>query len=438
MRFVESEDSMRATTDIYRGWWVLAGLFLIYAASNGILMHTLPLTYPALIDEFGWDQIEVTLPATVFFVVSALASPPIGALLDRYSARLIMSVGAVCMVVGLAGFSLVTELWHLVAVYIVFALSISMCGLVSTMLVLTRWFNRLRGRATGLLLMASSLGASVFPLILGASMKSAGWRYALMQFAVIAAVMTAIPVLFLIRNRPADVGLSIDGRTPPIIPEDSGSGPAAALNNGPTLRQAVSQPRFYLIAFATGAIWFTIISLVQHQSIYLAKDIGIARDLLPSVFSTFFAFSVAGKFGFGWLSDRFDKGNTLSGSVMLLIISLLILRFLDRDNLVSLYAYAAIAGIGFSGAFTTIQLFIASFYAGHAYGKILAVLTLFDTMAGALGTRVIGEIRAAFGSYTPAIDLMIATCVAGVACIVIVKKIQSSPTAPSTQWRTDS
>ena len=48
-------------------WTVLSGLFFIYMASNGIVMHTLPLLYPELIDSFGWTEAEVTLPATVFF-----------------------------------------------------------------------------------------------------------------------------------------------------------------------------------------------------------------------------------------------------------------------------------------------------------------------------------------------------------------------------------
>ena len=47
----------------YRRWFVLAGLMLIYAASSGIIVHTLPLLYPPLIEEFGWSITQMTLPA---------------------------------------------------------------------------------------------------------------------------------------------------------------------------------------------------------------------------------------------------------------------------------------------------------------------------------------------------------------------------------------
>ena len=411
---------MRAPLEIYRGWWVLAGLFLVYAASIGILMHTLPLTYPALIEEFGWDEAQVTLPATVLFIVAAFVSPPVGALLDRFSPRLVIAVGSVAMVIGLLAFSRITELWQLVAVYIVFALAISMCGLVSTMLVLTRWFERLRGRSTGILLLASSLGASVFPLILGAGMGSFGWRGALLIFAAIAAAMAILPALVLIRNRPRPVESAIEvaGEGTVYLRVDDGR------HHGPTLRDALRQPRFYLIAAATGAVWLTVISLIQHQAIYLSRDVGITRDALPAVFSTFFAFSVAGKLSFGWLSDRLDKGITLISSIAILIASLGILLVVDSTNLLLVFVYAAIAGIGFSGAFTTIQLWIASFYAGHSYGKILAILTLFDTLSGALGTRIAGEMRTALNSYIPVINMMILICFAAILCIVAIRYLQ--------------
>ena len=196
---------------LYRGWWVLAGLVLIYAATNGILLHTLPLLYPSLIDEFGWDEVQVTLPATMFFVVAAITSPPAGVLLDRYSARKIILAGVIGIALGLAAFSRVDGLWQLVAVYILFAVSLSMSGLVSNMLILTRWFSRLRGRATGILLMASSLGGAVFPLLLGASMDAFGWRNSLLLFAAVAAVMTIVPLIVMVRDRPSDLGLVVDG-----------------------------------------------------------------------------------------------------------------------------------------------------------------------------------------------------------------------------------
>ena len=57
---------MASSTTSRQRWTVLSGLFLVYMASNGITLHTLPLLYPELMETFGWQEGEVTLPATVF------------------------------------------------------------------------------------------------------------------------------------------------------------------------------------------------------------------------------------------------------------------------------------------------------------------------------------------------------------------------------------
>jgi MFS family permease len=411
----------------FYGWSVLAGLFFVYAASNGVLMHTIPLLYPNLINEFGWTEAQVTLPATMLYVVGAITSPPAGVLLDRYSPRRIVITGACGIVVGLlltAGFD---ELWQLVAIFILFGAALSLSGLVSNMLILSRWFHRFRGKATGILLMASSLGGVVFPLIMGWGLLNWGWRPTMIGFALLVALMMLVPLLFVIRDRPEDVGVTIDGQ-----PETNIATKKSSSASGPTLRDAMRGRNFYLIALATGSVWFAIIAMIQHQGIYLGRDLGVSGALLPLIFSTFFACSVIGKFGFGFLSDHFHKDRVMMVSVLLLIAGLLLLRTADASQTTSLFAYAAVAGIGFSGSFTCVQLMIATHYAGPSYGKILAIMMLMDTLAGALGTRVIANMRGSFESYQPAFNLLVLVCLVAVVCIALLQKpSKANPVQPN-------
>ena len=156
--------------------------------------------------------------------------------------------------------------------------------------------------------------------------------------------------------------------------------------------------------------------MTQHQSIYLAKDVGIDRALLPAVFSTFFAASVVGKLLFGWLSDHFDKQRMMQVSLVVLVAGLLLLRNVTPQAMIPLYGYAVVAGIGFSGAFTMIQLVFANYFAGRSFGTILAILIMMDTLAGALGTRVIARMREQSGDYLGGISLMIGLLVFAAVC----------------------
>jgi len=84
----------------------------------------------------------------------------------------------------------------------------------------------------------------------------------------------------------------------------------------------------------------------------------------------------------------------------MLAIALIALSQMTPDATMLLYGYAVLAGLGFSGAFTCIQILIAAQYSGPLYGRILATIVLIDTLCGALGTQTIARIREWQGDYT--------------------------------------
>ena len=388
-----------------RKWSVLSGLFLVYMASNGITLHTLPLLYPELIETFGWRASEVTLPATVFFIVGALTSPPAGWLLDRYSSRLIIALGGLLLCIGLVAYGMTQTLWQLVAVYALLGLALSLCGLVSNMVMLTSWFASERGRATGILLMASSLGGALFPFLVGTGLEQSGWRNTVMLAGIGVGIAILGSAWLLLR----------DGR----LTSQAAPLPSLGTRGVGSLNAALKERRFYAIVFITGSLWFIIIALTQHQSIHLARDIGLAKALLPTVFSLFFGSSVIGKLGFGLLSDRFDLHKVMAISILLLALALLLLAQLTAVDRVGLYLYAVMAGVGFSGTFTCIQLLVASHYTGTHYGRILAIVVLIDTLCGALGTRVVALLRESQGDYQMALTIM--ATLALIAAMVVVR-----------------
>ena len=377
---------MTGATTQHRRWIVLSGLFLVYMASNGVTLHTLPLLYPELMDSFGWQASEVTLPATVFFVIGAVTSPPAGWLLDRYSSRAIIGIGSTLLTLGLLAYSATSSLWQLVAVYALLGLALSLCGLVSNMVMLTGWFDSGRGRATGILLMASSLGGALFPLAVGSGIEQLGWRQTVLLTGVGVGSMMLGSVWLLLR----------DGRR--LMPDSPSPGPSS--DREQRVIPLLLTRRFAAIVFATGSLWFIIIALTQHQSIHLARDVGLARSSLPSVFSLFFGCSMVGKFCFGLLSDRFDLHRVMASAILMLAIALLALSQMTASATELLYGYAALAGLGFSGAFTCIQILIAAHYSGPLYGRILATIVLIDTLCGALGTQTIARVREWQGDYT--------------------------------------
>lgn len=409
---------------IFRGWWVLLGLFIVYGASNGIVTLSLKRFYPSLIEAFGWGPDQVTQPVSVFYFALAVLMPILGALLDRKNPKRIMLGGAIIILVGLALFSQIQSLGHFIGVYVILAIGLAGAGLASSMYILTKWFYKQRGLAVGMLLVGGSLGGAVFNKVAGDAIDAMGWQDAALLLLGIGAVCMILPIFTLIQESPEKVGLHMDGGT---------EAPKTAIRKGLTLTEAFRTPTLYLIFLTTGILWFCIIGMGQHQDIYLQNELKLDSSLVTNVGSSFFLFGVLGKIFFGFLSDRFNKKWVMVASIFLLLIGngFLFLMGIDPGNW-SPYWYAVTYGIAFSGVFTMIQVVVAEIYYGQAYGKILGAVLTIDTLASVAGIVFLGKMSAANGSYIPGIKIMAGLCLLAILGILLIRTNFKTPAIPST------
>lgn len=403
------------------GWYLLASLTLAYTVTNGLVLNSLPIFYPELVREFGWNQSEVTRPAQLLFLLVAMLSPFVGILLDRFSTRHAVLTGAVLMTLGIFAFAHVQTLTAMSAIYLLFSVSLVLCGIISSMYLLTRWFVRYRGVAVGIFLLGSSLGGAIFNPLAEVFIRNMGWRSAATALATVALVVLVAPLFFFVRNTPQEMGLQPDGATSlEPLPDTPAVQKSVPSWSGPTLPQIVRTPTFYLILVATAAMWFTILAVVQHQALYL-KDLG---GYLPagSILGVFFTCSLIGKVFFGWLSDRFEKKYIMQLATLNMVVGSLLLYLSDRNPQILTWAYAIVFGIGFSGTFTIIQVLIADYYSGPHYGKILGLYTMIDTLAGVSGISFLGFVRSSSGSYQTGFLVMLILCTLAAICIPFIRK----------------
>jgi MFS family permease len=400
----------------YFAWLLLGGLFICYVISNGVILNTLPIFYPALLSEFGWDQAQVTRPAQLLFFSVALISPFVGLLLDRGSPRKIMLTGIFLMTAAFFAFANIRDLGHMTGVYFLFSLGIVMGGIIPSMYILTKWFVRYRGIAVGILLVGSSFGGTIFNPIAAWGIGEFGWRGALMLLGAIAGVCMFGSLALLIRNHPSEFGLGPDGE---ILGAEDKREKEVVHTDGPMLGATLRSPSFYLLMLVTGGMWFCIVAVIQHQALYF-KDIG---DKLPSsagVLSAFFFCSILGKIIFGKLGDHYPKKTIMFAATLNLALGAVFLYLLgDYPGLV--WGYAIVFGIGFSGTFTMIQLLVAGFYAGKAYGKILGLVTMVDTLSGVMGILILGQMRAAQGNYGQGLQILIAISIIAAVSVPFLK-----------------
>jgi len=190
-------------------------------------------------------------------------------------------------------------------------------------------------------------------------------------------------------------------------------------SGGLSLKEALSSSTFYILLFITASMWFCITGVINNQTLYF-DDLDISDKISGFVLGVFFLSSLSGKFLFGYLSDRYNKKYIMLVATINLTIGSLMLPFIVGDNALTLYGYAVIYGIGFSGAFTMIQVMVAQYYQGKSYGSILGIVTGIDTFAGSMGIVILSSMRTKLGSYLPSFYLMIGICVLACICVLLL------------------
>ena len=103
------------------------------------------LLFPPILNEFGWRRATIAATFSIGFIVSTLATPAIGLMMDRWGPRIVIPIGAVLTGLGLIAATFATLPWHfyLTLGVMVVGGTIFMSYMGHTMF-LPHWFDRQR------------------------------------------------------------------------------------------------------------------------------------------------------------------------------------------------------------------------------------------------------------------------------------------------------
>ena len=273
--------------------WRMAGIGGI-AQNCGVVMPIVAYgTALAVIQEdLGTTRGMASLATSVELLALGLLSPLVGNLLQRVSLRATMTVGAV---LGFLGHLVVAFAPHFYVVLGAYALLIgpSACllGPVPVATLVSRWFDKDRGKALGL------ANVPVFLLFVppaAAVLLEIGGRQLL--FCVLAGMFVLLlPLIQMVQERP-------DQAPEPAIPVIAGAvaaEPARVLTNLQFLRDW----RFWALNMGIGILTGSGTAYTTH-GVQIVVGKGIDLTLAASVMSAYGMGTVIGVVVFGWLIDR--------------------------------------------------------------------------------------------------------------------------------------
>ena len=275
---------------IFRGWLVLAGLFITMAVTSGLGFYAQGVVLDALVVEQGFSVSVAGAGTGIFFATSGIAGYFAGGLLSKFDVRLVMTVGSLVGAIGLALLGQVRNETQMVIVMIVFGLGFALTSLVPSSTIVTRWFVRKRSVALSIASSGLSLGGIAITPVIATIIDADSLVYWAPRLAVAFLIGMLPAVWFLIHPAPEPLGLRPDGDRP------LAQGTAPPAPRGVDFKEAVRSRYFILISVTFIIVMAAQVGAIQH-TFKMTKDridIETARTTLMVLSGTSVAARILG------------------------------------------------------------------------------------------------------------------------------------------------
>jgi predicted MFS family arabinose efflux permease len=179
--------------------------------------------------------------------------------------------------------------------------------------------------------MSTGIGMGIFvvaPLVGSFLIPAFGWRVAYLALGIMAWGLIPLAI-FVIRTKPAEMGLYPDGVTSP--EEVAKIEASSQTTEGLDLRAALGTMAFWLVSVTFFLSAFSSLGFNQSLVPYL-QDAGFSVALAASALTIMGLGSAIGKFSFGWLCDKIKAKQACALSIVLLSAAAIILMFIGSTS----------------------------------------------------------------------------------------------------------
>lgn len=387
------QEKSKVSTEWKAGWSLVAAsaigmsFFSITIGSLGLFME--PLT-----KEFGWSRAFISSGPGIATVITAVLSPFIGIIIDRFGTRRLVLIGLGLTIAAIAAFGMASGAgWQWLALWVVY-------GAVSSSIKSTSWtaavvgvFEKSRGLALGLVYSGMALSGIIAPPLANWLITELGWRAAYVWMALGwggFALLLAIFFFFDVHDRAARKRKA----------EGVGDGAPVILDlPGLTIPQAWRSPALWRIAVSLLVIMMLTNGLALHLFPILTGA-GVSRANAAWLLSLGGVAGVAGKLLTGYLLDRF-RPNWIGG-ITLGMAAFAFALLMDGARSPATIVFALIVNGYAAGTKVQIAGLLTATYAGMKnFGTIYGVMGGLIALAGGVGPMLAGLIYGLGGNYGP-------------------------------------
>ncbi len=373
---------LRPKDGLYYGW-VIVAVSLVVATTLFGTRFSFGVFFKSIENEFNLTRVTTSGVTSLHWVLGSVFAILGGWALDKYGPKILVLLMGIFTGLSLLLTSQTNASWQL---FITYSLLLSVgAGALYPVIMATasRWFDKKRGFALGIIGSGSGLGTFVMAPFATYLISNLGWRMSYIVIGFIAWLIV-IPLSRLLRKDPYEIGVQPDGAK-------AGSGERGT--EKPRREDSAQLVGFSLLeATRNRNFWFFWSIWLLYSFCYLlilthivphATDIGIPAMQAAAVLSLIGGSNIAGRVLMGNVSDNIGRKATIiicsllaSGAMILLISS---------RELLMLYIFGIVFGFSLGGVDPALTALISDMFGLRNIGKIMGVLESGWAIGAAIG-----------------------------------------------------
>ena len=365
------------------GYVIVGCCFLIMLVVVGLVMSCAGIFYKPVSEELGIDVGRFGVYMSLNFLFSTMTLSFAGRLMERYSARFILTLCSAVIAATFMAMSRFGNVWEFYMAGAVFGIMLAFLLYLGFPTLLNRWFKTRMGVFIGICSAGSGIGGVLFNPLAGFLIAEYGWRTAYLLFGVaILVIVTPVLGIFL-RDHPKDKGTVAYGAAASSDGGNAGveSKKAARLSeSGVEYARAVRMPIFYgLVIFAflmnaTATLNVFVPTYMQETGFSIGQASFIASAVMVGV--------TVGKVLLGMINDRSILGGVLTTAV--LGISGLGLLLAEYAGIWLSVLGGFLFGWAYAGVTVQTPMLVRSVFGNRNYAQIYSNVSMAIAIGGAI------------------------------------------------------
>jgi sugar phosphate permease len=414
------------------GIQVTATAFAALFAIVGLALYGLPLYYDFMVRELGWSRTMVTSGNAISkLIVGPLFGFAAGWIVDRFGPRRLMMAGILMAggaLIGLGATSLAGAFYFF---YFFNALGYVCGGPLPCQVLVSRWFDKTRGKVMGIAYLGIGIGGAIVPLLAAWMTAHVGWRMSLQLLGGLV-VLVALPLAYFVRENPGEDARS--ARQEPSRDKRENGAPgsvARKLQPSASISEILRTPAFYLLAIGSMCSIAAVGGTNQHLKLFLSLDRGYSQADAAGIISLVLTISIVGRLLMGWLADRMPRKHVMLLIYMLVAAAIPLLMVRAAPGAAAMYVFAAVFGLGLGGEYLIIPLMAGELFGIGVLGRVMGIVLTADGVAEATAPLLVGYMRDRTGSYNTGFFLLVTIALVGAAAIALLPRATRAREVPS-------